>query len=153
MKNKLITDKMRKGYPDSDENRYTGKSLGIALETIGKALQNPSKPFQILDHYHTQEANEHLAFMIEDIIPKLDLKFLKIDNTNSKFYIRYDLLESERGFMDYLIKCDRCGKELKDGIYLGDFLTGIVSENSNIELCKECSEKIEGIIQNWWEEA
>ena len=94
MKNKLISNKMREKYPELSENRGTGKSLGLALETIGKALQNPSKPLQILDHYGTQGANEHLAFMIEDVILELGLSFLETAKDDGKFYIRYNLFES-----------------------------------------------------------
>ncbi len=51
------------------------------------------------------------------------------------------------------MNCARCGEELTNGIYLGDFLAGIVGKFKpwdSVDLCEECHIDIILIIENWW---
>jgi hypothetical protein len=50
------------------------------------------------------------------------------------------------------MECDRCGKELKDSIYIGDFLPFEITGKEGIDLCEDCHKEIINIIQNWWKE-
>lgn len=53
--------------------------------------------------------------------------------------------------MDY--KCDRCGNSLEDGIYIGDYIAGIVENIDHsvcIDLCEDCSNEIRRIVNEWW---
>lgn len=51
--------------------RRTGRSLGIALQTIGRALQNPNEEIKVIDHF--ERGNRFLFDLIFDQIEKLDL--------------------------------------------------------------------------------
>ncbi len=46
--------------------------------------------------------------------------------------------------------CDRCGKALHDGIYLGDGIGAWVGLTS-VDLCGSCAESLAKTIQNWWD--
>jgi hypothetical protein len=63
------------------DNRCTGKSTAIALETIANAIKQPFTPITIRDHFPSTQADEHLAHMIEQIVRRLELKMMTFKRT------------------------------------------------------------------------
>jgi hypothetical protein len=97
MRNPFITDEMRVMSNDPDiDSRCTGRSLGIALKIIGTALCSPGESFYINDHHGSHNADKSLAWMIQGIIEKLDLKYLKITQSDKLFKIKYTLFEERK---------------------------------------------------------
>lgn len=69
--------------------RRTGRSLGIALTSIGAALSNPNTNITLIDHANTRQTNSLLVEYIETLIEKLGLKNIHVNKT--KQVIRYVL--------------------------------------------------------------
>lgn len=81
MKNRLITDEQRKKWKkahnrDYPEKRASGRSFGIAMLCIGKAMGEPGESVEIYDHY--PRAERFVARQIEHIIEILGLKYLTL---------------------------------------------------------------------------
>ena len=62
-----------------DSQRAIGTSTLIAFKTITESLSNINKEIEIIDHYPTIMANEHLEFMIMNMINRLGLHGFKIN--------------------------------------------------------------------------
>jgi hypothetical protein len=57
-----------------DPKRATGRTLGLALQSIGKAVENPGTEVEFINH-NPQNVGQHLMCksMIEDIAKQLNL--------------------------------------------------------------------------------
>ena len=64
-------------------SRCRGTTTGIALEIIGKSMQNPSQPIRIEDHVITPLGRLNLIYIIDMIIRELGFVGLKIDHRKS----------------------------------------------------------------------
>ena len=71
------------------KHRQTGRSLGIALTSIGAALSNPNTNITVIDHDNKPQTNSLLVEYIETLIEKLGLKNIHVNKT--KRVIRYVL--------------------------------------------------------------
>ena len=71
------------------EDRQTGKSTGIALQCIGKALSSPGVSISIRDHYDTIQADRFLFDQVQLLCAKLELKFIIFNR--STLSIVYDI--------------------------------------------------------------
>jgi predicted methyltransferase len=71
------------------KRRQTGRSLGIALTSIGAALSNPNTNITVIDHDNKPQTNSLLVEYIETLIEKLGLKNIHVNKT--KRVIRYVL--------------------------------------------------------------
>ena len=71
------------------KRRQTGRSLGIALTSIGAALSNPNTNITVIDHDNKSQTNSLLVEYIETLIEKLGLKNIHVNKT--KRVIRYVL--------------------------------------------------------------
>ena len=56
-----------------DHDRCMGRTLRIAVETIGYLLANPGKWVQIEDHDHSESGNKELAGMINRVLGSLGI--------------------------------------------------------------------------------
>lgn len=74
---------------DEIKVRRTGRTLGIAFATLGRALTNPNTNIPVIDHVNTHQANLILVEYIETLIGKLGLKNIHVNKT--KRVIRYVL--------------------------------------------------------------
>lgn len=61
-----------------DDVRRTGRSTRIALSLISSARNSPGIYFEIVDHYPTREACRHLAYLIQDLLSKMELRGFKV---------------------------------------------------------------------------
>lgn len=68
----------------SFRGRCVGKTTGIALSTIGDAMQAPGYSFSFSDHHATRGAQENLYLAICNLIDKLGLKGFDVDKKESK---------------------------------------------------------------------
>ena len=75
---------------DEMKRRQTGRTLGIALTSIGAALSNPNTNITLIDHDNKPQTNSLLVEYIETLIEKLGLKNIHVNKT--KQVIRYVLL-------------------------------------------------------------
>lgn len=71
------------------KRRQTGRSLGIALTSIGAALRNPNTNITLIDHDNKPQTNSLLVEYVETLIEKLGLKNIHVNKT--KRVIRYVL--------------------------------------------------------------
>jgi hypothetical protein len=63
---------------------------------IGDALRNPGSKWTISDHHGTYNADKSLAWMIQGLIEKLDLKYLKITQQDKVFTLEYTLFKEHK---------------------------------------------------------
>jgi len=63
------------------DNRGTGRSTIIALETIAKAMRQEGLQVHVTDHHGTAEADRHLSNMIMSIITDLKLSGFTLKHT------------------------------------------------------------------------
>ena len=102
MKNRLISDEYRDNYIKMsggllDERRQSGRSLGIALRTVGNAMCSPGTDILIVDHYYSPDSNKIMIHShIQYIINKLQLKFLDISKKGRSYYITYNVFKEEK---------------------------------------------------------
>jgi len=61
--------------------RRSGRTLGIAISTIGGALSNSGTSYNITDHYGTNEANMILIEVVQNCLNALNLKHYTLDRT------------------------------------------------------------------------
>lgn len=85
--NRVLLQTFLNNYPNQD--RATGRSLGIALSCIGSALNNPGQTTYVRDHHRSIEADKVLLQTVAQCIEKLGLKYISVDVGRNA--IRYDL--------------------------------------------------------------
>lgn len=74
--------------------RY-GKTTGMALEALGKALQNPGMTFDVGDDKHGNPASMSiLENCILSVVKQLGLKDLSVDSSGSGLTVRSDYFGS-----------------------------------------------------------
>jgi len=83
--------KMLKKLKLDESERYSGRTTGIALATIGKALCDPGTEFAIMDHWPTKAACILLCKIITYYVYTLELEGVTVDT--KKLSIRFDLEE------------------------------------------------------------
>ena len=58
----------------NDLKRATGRTLGLALQSLGKAVENPGKEVEFIDHHEQNFAQlQYCKEMIEKIAKQLNL--------------------------------------------------------------------------------
>lgn len=75
MKNRLISDEMRRAYPSVSEHRSSGRSTAMALRYISEALLSPNTPIRVRDHHDNLHADKYLLVRCQDIVEKMGLQF------------------------------------------------------------------------------
>lgn len=59
---------------ETDTNRATGRTTGLMLQALGKAVENPGTEIEFIDHHKQNQAQLQLCKeMIESIAKKLNL--------------------------------------------------------------------------------
>jgi len=81
------------GVDVTKENRQTGKSTAIALKTIAKAIENPGQVIYIVDHFNQAQSNRSLAYEINGMITKLNLRGLDLKNNLAGSSLVFNLFE------------------------------------------------------------
>ena len=76
----------------NDPKRATGRTLGLALQCIGKAVENPGKEVEFINHHPQNHAQlQSCKEMIEKITKKLNLDVTVVlmsnDFVNYKLYV------------------------------------------------------------------
>lgn len=76
---KFILKEMMKnsGLDDSIHNRGTGKSLGDALGTLGRAIRCPNVHCKFIDHFGTFDSNRVQMETAKNITKILGLEYLQ----------------------------------------------------------------------------
>lgn len=70
----MLLQAIKEGYSESKANgRYIGMTTGIALETIGKAMQTPGYSVRIEDHSIEDYKKRNLIDIIDKVIANLGL--------------------------------------------------------------------------------
>ena len=74
-----------------EENIYTGtgKTTGIALEVIGKCLQNPGKVFEVKDHWGTRKMDSCCLGVVQRLVTQLDLRGFEFNR--SSISVKYNI--------------------------------------------------------------
>jgi len=85
---KEVLTKLRALVGD-EEDRITGRTTGIALETIGKAIQYHGELVVIKDHHGTLEADKNLQRIIKDVIESLGLKGFTFSRKGQALLLTY----------------------------------------------------------------
>lgn len=59
-----------------------------------------------------------------------------------------------KGYNMITFNCEACGKELTDGIYCADWLSGIVTEDKghSTDLCESCQGHMISAVEKAWGE-
>lgn len=82
---------MGPNWKEDLRNRQMGKSTGIALSTIGEAMQSPGVEVRIRDHFRGYSADECLSQTIISIISKLRLEGFTVRSIYADFTLVYKL--------------------------------------------------------------
>lgn len=77
-----------------DQDRCTGRTLGIAFAALGDAMKNPGLEVVLKDHHPSREADKNLAGEVEGIIHVLGLRFLELKHkargNHTEYILRYN---------------------------------------------------------------
>jgi hypothetical protein len=72
-----------------DRNRYTGRSTGIALSAIGRAMSHPGEKIAIRDHADFKKANRIPFDYARHIVQNLKLQCFQFDASGCT--VTYDI--------------------------------------------------------------
>lgn len=102
MQNNILHQHLVKHYGEQmltcPRDRVNGKSTGLALEALGKAIRSPKQPIYIYDHddIGKRNADLHSLRLAQDIVGKLQLVGFTFKHNTLGYYVVYDLYPTEK---------------------------------------------------------